>query len=97
MYKYEIISEKQDRHFKYRPSDFEEVTKLISFCLKHKKIDDCEITFFLRGKEATAEELLQAAQADKAAYWEKKNQTHKLIHVGTGVSGFVKKGVWVKK
>ena len=97
MYKYEIISEKQDRHFKHRPSDFENVIKLISFCLNNNKIEEYEITFFLRGKEATAEELLQSAQADRDAYWEKKNKTHKQILVGTGVTNFVKKSVWVRK
>lgn len=95
--KYEIISKKQDKHFKYRPSDFEAVIKLVSFCLKNKKIDEYEITFFLSGKASTAEELLESAEADKAAHWEKKNQTHKPIFVGTGVSGFVKKRVWVKR
>lgn len=97
MHKYEIISEKQDRRFKYRPSDFEDVIKLISFCLNHNKVEEYEITFFLRGKKATPEELLQSAQADKDAYWEKKEQTHKKIWVGTGVTNFVKKPVWIKK
>tara|TARA_Y100000361_G_C11025726_1_gene272055 strand:+ start:91 stop:381 length:291 start_codon:yes stop_codon:yes gene_type:complete len=95
--KYEIISKKQDKHFKYRPSDFEAVIKLVSFCLNNKKIEDYEITFFLAGKVSTAEKLLESAEADKAAHWEKKNQTHKPIFVGTGVSGFVKKRIWVKR
>tara|TARA_Y100000114_G_scaffold143590_1_gene151292 strand:+ start:2353 stop:2646 length:294 start_codon:yes stop_codon:yes gene_type:complete len=96
--KYEIISKKQDKHFKYRPSDFEDVIKLIRFCLNNKqKIEDYEITFFLAGKASTAEKLLESAEADKAAYWDKKNRTHKPIYVGTGVSGFVKKRIWVKR
>jgi len=97
MHKYEIIATgRYDKHFKFRPSDFEQVIKLISFTLEFKK-QDGDITFFLSGKKATAEALLNAAQADKDAHWKKKNQTHKKIRVKTGVSGFVKKTVWLRK
>jgi len=96
MYKYEIINHRYNKHFKFKPSHFDEVMNLISFCLKHKKSDK-DMQFFLKGNPATAEEMFQSAQADKGAYWEKKKETHKKIWVGTGVTNFVKKPVWIKK
>jgi hypothetical protein len=96
MYKYEITHHRYNKHFKFKPSQFEEVINLMDFCLKHKK-SDTEIKFFLKGSPSTAEEMLQSAHADKGAYWEKKKQTHKKVWVGTGVTNFVKKPIWIKK
>ena len=98
MHKYEIIATgKYDKHLKFRPSDFEQVITAMLQSLELKKDDDEDVTFFLKGKKSTASALLKAAQADKDAYWEKKNKTHKQIWVNTSVTGFVKKPVWVRK
>jgi len=97
MYKYEIVNTYPDGvNCKFKPSDFNEVINLMQFCIQSKKYDGF-LKFFLSGKESTAEELLQAAQGDKDAYWAKKYKTHKKISVRTGVTGFVKKTVWVRK
>lgn len=96
--KYEIIATgKYNKHLKFRPSQFEQVITLMLKLLELKKDDDEDVTFFLKGKKSTAATLLKSAQADKNAHWDKKNKTHKQIWAGTGVTGFVKKPVWVRK
>ena len=96
--KYEIIATgKYDKHLKFRPSQYEQVITVMLKLLELKKDDDEDVTFFLKGKKSKASALLKAAQADKNVYWEKKNKTHKQIWVNTGVTGFVKKPVWVRK
>ena len=96
--KYEIIATgKYDKHLKFRPSQYEQVITVMLKLLELKKDNDEDVTFFLKGKKSTASALLKAAQSDKNVYWEKKNKTHKQILVNTGVTGFVKKPIWIQK
>lgn len=95
MHKYEIISRSYDKHWKFKPSDFEQVLNLVQKILVSGKRE--EVEFFLKGKESTAGKLIQAAELDKEDYWAKKEQNYKQIWVGTGVTAFVKKPVWVRR
>ena len=95
MNKYEIIIRSCDRHWKFRPNDFEQVLNLVRHIIESGRTEQVE--FFLKGKESTADKIIQAAEEDRDAYWEKKNQTHKQILIGTGVTSFVKKKVWVRR
>jgi len=99
MYKYEIVNTYPDGlSFKFKPSDFSKVINVMLYCLSAEaKKYDGYLTFYLNGKKSTGEQILQAAEDDKNAHWEKKNSTHKQILVGTGVTNFVKKSVWVRK
>jgi len=95
MNKYEIIIQSCDRHWKFRPNDFEQVLNLVRHIIESGRTEQVE--FFLKGKESTADKIIQAAEKDRDAYWEKKNQTHKQILIGIGVTSFVKKKVWVRR
>ena len=95
MHKYEIISRSYDKHWKFKPNDFEQVLNLVQKIMVSGKRE--EVEFFLKGKESTAGKLIQAAELDKEDYWAKKEQNYKQIWVGTGVTGFVKKPVWVRR
>lgn len=95
--KYEVIATgKYDKHLKFRPSQYEQVITIMLKLLELKKTMMKMLRFFERQK-STASALLKAAQADKNVYWEKKNKTHKQILVNTGVTGFVKKPIWIQK
>lgn len=96
MHKYEIISRSYDKHWKFKPSDWYQVVDLIRQVIGNETYYS-EVECFLKGKKATPEQLLEAALDEHDAYLEKKNQTHRKVWVGTGVTGFVKKPVWVRK
>jgi len=99
MYKYEIVNTYPDAlSCKFKPSDFNNVINVMLYCLSEEaKKYDGYLTFYLNGKKSSGEQLLQAAEADRDAFWEKKNETHKQISVSTGITAFVKKTVWVRK
>ena len=95
MHKYEIISRSYDRHWKFKPSDFEQVLNLVRHIIESDRTEQAE--FFLKGKESDVGRFIQAAEEDREDYWKKKNKTHKQILVGTGATGFVKKKIWVRR
>lgn len=96
MHKYEIISSRHDKHFKYKPSDWYKVVDLMDIVIAKKELYE-EVECFLSGEKATPEQLKQAALDDHEAYLAKKRETHKKIWVGTGATGLVKKPLWVRK
>ena len=91
MHKYEIISRSYDRHWKFKPSDFEQVLSLVRHIIESDRTEQVEL--FLKGKESDVGRFIQAAEEDRKDYWKKKNKTHKQILVGTGATGFVKKKI----
>lgn len=96
MHKFEIIHRSYDKHFKFKPSDWYQVADLMRQVIDNETLYS-EVECFLKGKKVTPEQLLQAALDEHEAYLEKKNQTHKTVWVGTGVTGFVKKPIWIRR
>ena len=83
MHKYEIISRSYDRHWKFKPSDFEQVLNLVRHIIESDRTEQVE--FFLKGKESDVGRFIQAAEEDREDYWKKKNS--KTTSSGSSLSG----------
>ncbi len=69
---------------KMRLNDFE--LALSTFCRLRGNQPEKGL-YFISGKQVSIDEAVAAAEADKAAWWEKKNETHKQIKIFVGVCG----------